>query len=255
MKKATEIYRSGPHAWLAIHRDPERPGFLIDTNEYLVTHGDETLLTDPGGMEIFPAVFSALSKVVDPRSLSAIFASHQDPDIISSLSLWLEVKPTLPVYTSWLWTTFIPHFGGDAGTFRSIPDEGMNLSLGASTLRAVPAHYLHSSGNFHLYDPSARILFSGDVGAALLPPDAPLLVKDFDSHIQHARAFHQRWMGSAAAKQAWCERISALAIDQLCPQHGAIYAGADVGRFINWFAELEVGVTQAPAVAPVAAVA
>lgn len=30
-------------------------------------------------------------------------------------------------------------------------------------------------------------------------------------------------------------------IDMLCPQHGAIYCGADVGRFINWFAELKVG--------------
>jgi len=30
-------------------------------------------------------------------------------------------------------------------------------------------------------------------------------------------------------------------IDLLCPQHGAIYRGADVERFINWFAELEVG--------------
>jgi len=28
----------------------------------------------------------------------------------------------------------------------------------------------------------------------------------------------------------------------MCPQHGAIYRGKDVQRFINWFAELEVGV-------------
>ena len=255
MKKATEIFRSGNHVWQAIHRDPEKPDFLIDTNEYLVTHGEETLLTDPGGMEIFPAVFSALCKVVDPRTLSGIFALHQDPDIISSLSLWLEVKPTLPVHTSWLWTSFIPHFGGDAGTFRPIPDEGCELSVGGASLRAVPAHFLHSSGNFHLYDPLAKVLFSGDVGAALLPADAPLMVKDFDQHIQHARGFHQRWMGSAAARDAWCERVSRLSIDLLCPQHGAIYAGADVGRFISWFAELEVGVTRESAPAPVAAVA
>jgi len=246
MKKATEIYRAGNHVWHAIHRDPEKPSHLIDTNEYLVAHGEETLLTDPGGMEIFPAVFSALCKVVDPRTLTAIFASHQDPDIISSLSLWLELNPRLQVYTSWLWTTFIPHFGGQADTFRAIPDEGLALQLGGLTLQAVPAHYLHSSGNFHLHDPVAKILFSGDVGAALLPAEAPLMVKDFDDHVRHATAFHQRWMGSAVAKQAWCERVSRLNIDLLCPQHGAIYAGADVGRFINWFAELEVGVTQAP---------
>jgi flavorubredoxin len=246
MKKSTELFRAGPHAWHAIHRDPERPSHLIDTNEYLVTFGEQSMLTDPGGMEVFPAVFSALSKVIDPRSLVALFASHQDPDIISSLSLWLEVNPKLPVYTSWLWATFLPHFGGEAGTFRSIPDEGQEIRLGPLSLQAVPAHYLHSSGNLHLHDPEAKVLFSGDVGAALLPPDAPLMVKDFDQHIGFATAFHQRWMGSAGAKLAWCERVSRLKVDLLCPQHGAIYAGPDVGRFINWFAELEVGVLGGP---------
>jgi flavorubredoxin len=82
------------------------------------------------------------------------------------------------------------------------------------------------------------------VGAALLPSaDAALMVKDFDEHIRHAEGFHRRWMGSSAAKLAWCQRVSNLKIDLLCPQHGAIYAGGDVGRFINWFSELEVGVT------------
>ena len=47
-------------------------------------------------------------------------------------------------------------------------------------------------------------------------------------------------MGSPEAKRSWCERVSTMKIDLLCPQHGAIYTGADVGRFINWFAELEV---------------
>lgn len=28
----------------------------------------------------------------------------------------------------------------------------------------------------------------------------------------------------------------------LCPQHGAIYRGDDVTRFIDWFDELEVGI-------------
>ena len=42
-------------------RDPDKPGYLIDTNEYLATDGGQGLLTDPGGMEIFPAVFSAIS--------------------------------------------------------------------------------------------------------------------------------------------------------------------------------------------------
>lgn len=242
MKQAHCIFEQGDHAWYAIVRDPDRPDHLIDTNEFVVRSGEQSLMCDPGGIEIFPAVFSALSQVCDPRSLSALFASHQDPDIISSLALWLEFNPDLRCYTSWLWRSFLPHFGGGPQTFVSLPDEGGQIELGRMSLEAIPAHYLHASGNFHLYDPKARILFSGDVGAALLPPEQEALyVEDFDKHIRHAEAFHKRWMGSERAKQRWCDRVSALKIDMLCPQHGAIYRGEDVQRFIDWFRALDIG--------------
>jgi flavorubredoxin len=242
MKRIQTIFESRDHAWRVIARDPDLPGHIIDTNEYLISCGDRALLTDPGGQEVFPSVFAALSEGFDPRRVEAIFASHQDPDVISSLALWLTFNPQLRCYASWLWGTFIPHFGGDAGTIIPLPDEGADVPLGRLRLRAIPAHYLHSSGNLHLYDPDARILFTGDVGAALLPPSAQgLFVERFDDHVRHAEGFHRRWMGSDEAKRDWCERVSKLPLDMLCPQHGAIYRGADVGRFINWFAELPVG--------------
>lgn len=242
MKKYQTIFEQGDHQWAVITRDPEKPDYLIDTNEYLVIQGDKAILTDPGGMEIFPEVFSAINTEFDARNIQALFSSHQDPDVISSLALWLDFNPNLQCYLSWLWGSFIPHFGGNATTFISIPDEGLDIQLGRLRLRAVPAHYLHSSGNFNLYDPTAKILFSGDIGAALLPPgEDDLIVKDFDQHIRHAEGFHRRWMGSNEAKLDWCRRVQDLEIDMLCPQHGAIYQGADVMRFINWFSDLQIG--------------
>ena len=119
------------------------------------------------------------------------------------------------------------------------------LSSTPVPLEVVPAHYLHSSGNLLLFDPGPRLLFSGDIGAALLPPDEPgLFVTDFDRHIRHAEGFHRRWMGSREARDAWCARASAMRLELLCPQHGAIYRGADAGRFIDWFARLEIGVVR-----------
>jgi flavorubredoxin len=243
MKTARAIFEDGDHKWLAVTRDPNRPDFIIDTNEYLVVHGEDSILVDPGGSEVFPAVFSAISTVFDPRKIDKLFASHQDPDTISSLSMWLEFNPNIRCYISWLWTSFVPHFGGGGDTFVPIPDAGMEILVGGLRLKAIPAHYLHSSGNFHLYDPKAKILFTGDVGAALLPPgEEGLFVEDFDRHIRHAEAFHRRWMGSEKAKRDWCARVSLLDIDMLCPQHGAIYRGEDVKRFIDWFSRLDVGI-------------
>lgn len=243
MKKTQTIFQNGDHKWIAIVRDPARPDYLVDTNEYLVAHGGQGMLVDPGGLEVFPAVFSALAAEFDPSAITAIFASHQDPDVISSLALWLEFNPKMHCHISWLWSSFVPHFGGDVTTFAPIHDEGMTIPLAGLSLQAIPAHYLHSSGNFNLYDRNAKVLFSGDVGAALLPQDRQgVFVEDFDAHIRYAEAFHRRWMGSNEAKRQWCERVAQLDVDMLCPQHGAIYQGEDVRRFINWFDGLQVGV-------------
>jgi flavorubredoxin len=245
MKTSRVIYENGTHKWIALVRDSSRPGYLIDTNEYLVIDGDDSILLDPGGSEIFPAVFSALSTQFDPRKIKTLFASHQDPDVISSISLWLEFNPEIKCHISWLWQTFVPHFGGGPDTFIPLPDGGAEIVVGAQRLQAIPAHFLHSPGNFHLYDPQAKILFSGDVGGALLPADdTALFVEDFGRHIRHAEGYHRRWMGSEKAKRDWCNRVSQLDIEMLCPQHGAIYRGEQVRRFIDWFAQLEIGVTR-----------
>ena len=243
MKKLQFIYENGDHKWAAVARDPDKADYLIDTNEYLVMKNEEALLTDPGGSEIFAAVFAAISSEFDPSKITRLFASHQDPDIISSLALWLDFNPEIKCYLSRLWNSFVPHFGGNDTTFVSIPDEGLSINLGGLDLLAVPAHYLHSSGNFQLYDPGAKILFSGDVGAAMLTDgEDDLYVSKFDRHIRYAEGFHRRWMGSNEAKREWCERVSKMDIDMMCPQHGAIYTGTDVIRFINWFDELKVGI-------------
>jgi flavorubredoxin len=242
MKKIETIFSDKDHKWSIIARDPAKPSYLIDTNEYLIESEGIGLLTDPGGSEIFPEVFSALAEVFPPSQIKMIFASHQDPDIISSISLWLEVNPEIRCYISWLWTGFLPHFGGNAETFIALEDEGSEISHGSLKLRSIPAHYLHSPGNLNLWDPKAKILFSGDIGAALLPLDeSALFVKDFDKHIKYMEKFHARWMASEQAKISWCKRVSALSPSMLCPQHGAIFQGADVERFISWFHDLKIG--------------
>lgn len=243
MKKFQYIYTEGSHKWAIITQDPERADYLIDTNEYVLEKDENFLLTDPGGIEIFPAVFSSLSAELTPNNLRYIFSSHQDPDIISSLSLWLDVSPNLKCIVSRLWINFIPHFGGKKETFIPIPDSGMTFYFQDLSISFLPAHYLHASGNFHLYDEKAKILFSGDVGAALLPETSgDIFVKDFDKHIRYAKEFHERWMGSNEAKKDWCERVSKLKIEMLCPQHGLIYTGSNIERFIQWFYELPVGI-------------
>lgn len=243
------LFDDGSHRWLVLARDPERNDSVLDTNEYLIVSNDEAILLDPGGTEIFPAVLRSVARLIDITQLKAFFASHQDPDIMSSLPLWMGLCPDAVTYMPWLWHGFISHFGVEyVERFKSLPDEGGPIAIGhrGRALQAVPAHYCHSSGNFSVYDPHARILFSGDIGAALLPEkECSLFVEDFDRHIPFMRGFHQRWMPSNRAKNRWIERVRKLDVDMLCPQHGSILRGEQVGQFLDWFEALEVGLDRA----------
>ena len=245
--KTDKFYTEGQHHWFVVY-DQNEPR-VVDSNVYALQVDGHTLLCDPGGFEVFPQVFAALMDALPPSSIKNAFVSHQDPDVGSSLPLWNACNPDITWHTAKLWVGFIRHYGALDANIQGIPDDGGELLVGSVRLQIIPAHYLHSSANFHLYDPKAKVLFSGDVGSALLPAGHSAYVERrdldsaaaFDAHIKHAEYFHRRWMPSNEAKRKWCERVSKLDIDFLCPQHGAIYTGANVQRFINWFDALEVG--------------
>lgn len=245
MKKHHVLFERGERRWTVLYQDPDKKADLLDSNEYLVSSGKEHMLLDPGGFAVFPAVYSTLVQLIDPaKDLKFVFASHQDPDIASSLSLWQKINPEIRCYVSWLWSSFVPHFGGTEETYISIEDKGQVIDLNGYKLQAVPAHHCHSAGNFHLFDPEAKIYFSGDAGAALLPNDQRrLFVDDFEAHIPHIEYFHRRWFGSNAHKNEWCDRALDLDIQMLCPQHGSIYVGEQVGQFLHWLRGLNVGTT------------
>ncbi|MDH5560965.1 MAG: MBL fold metallo-hydrolase, partial [Deltaproteobacteria bacterium] len=156
MKDYHTLFEQGDFKWRVLFRDPNKMADILDSNEYLITKGDKHMLLDPGGFAIFPTIVSTLVQFISPEDIQYVFASHQDPDIASSLSLWQEIQPDIKCYISWLWKSFAPHFGGSDETFIPIPDKGMTISLNGQVFEVVPAHHMHSAGNFHLYDPVSR---------------------------------------------------------------------------------------------------
>ncbi|MGE4231717.1 MAG: MBL fold metallo-hydrolase [Bacteriovoracia bacterium] len=236
------IYESDGLKWICFGRDPGKPDDVIDTNEYVIVSNEEVLMLDPGGTEIFPKVLTAVSEVIELGKITTYLCSHQDPDIMSSLPLWMALTPKAKIYISWLWAGFVSHFGHEySSNLVSVGDEGITIEVGGRPFQLVPAHHCHSAGNFSLYDPTARILFSGDVGAALIPPGYGLFVGNFDEHVKYMTKFHQRWMASNEAKRAWVRRVRKLKVDMICPQHGAIFKGEDVAKFLDWLDAVDVG--------------
>jgi len=239
--RSISIFKDDDHEWIMMGRDPEKPDQIIDTNQYMVTTASQAIILDPGGIELYAPMLAAVLRHVPLENIRYLFASHQDPDIISSLGLWDKTLQNATLYAPWLWESFIRHFGMDNIKYHSIKDEGGSVDLDGCTLQFVPAHYLHSSGNFHVYDSRAKILMSGDVGAALEPISAPVFVEDFAKHVDYMRGFHQRWMPSNRAKHNWIARVRELDIEIMAPQHGRLFRGEAIAEFLEWFSNLDVG--------------
>lgn len=216
----------------------------VQANQHLVIHGREAVILDPGGHKVYSKVLQAtLKELKGGAKLRHVFLSHQDPDIVAALNGWMMTTDAT-AWASALWKRFIPHFGLDrlvAHRLMEIPDEGMRLPLGGVDMLILPAHFLHSAGNFQLYDPVSRILYTGDLGASIGQDYRE--VTDFDAHVPMMEGFHRRYMASSSALRAWARMVRKLDVDIIAPQHGALFRGPElVGRFIEWCDGLEVGV-------------
>jgi len=240
----TELFSNGHHKCIAFSDLVTGEG--VQSNQFLIINGDTTMVLDPGGQLTFSGLTLALRDYIDPKNLTYLFASHQDPDIIASLESWVT-RTDSTIICSELWTRFFPHlipnYMGDklSNRFISIPDQGLNVAFGEASLKMIPAHFLHSVGNFQVYDPISKILFSGDMGASIVAegPDQP--VEDFDAHIPSMIGFHQRYMVNNKVCKLWSNMVRQLDVSMIVPQHGRPFTGENINRFLNWIAGLQCG--------------
>ncbi|MDP2099168.1 MAG: MBL fold metallo-hydrolase [Methylobacter sp.] len=239
-----KLFESAGHCFILLNESEPGEEDGVRSNQYLITHHDDGVLLDPGGFGVMPRVLTEMLRYMRPEQIKAIFLSHQDPDIVGGLSTWLELCRS-PVYVSSIWIRFLPHYGlKDMARFIGVPNEGMDCEPAPGfNLKIVPAHFLHSEGQINVYDPVSKILFTGDIGAAMLPVDKnEAFVDDFSSHIPYIKGFHRRYMCSNKAIRCWLDTIADLDIDMIAPQHGPIYRGAAVQDFLGWLKDLQCGI-------------
>lgn len=220
---------------------------MVQANQHLIVHGGAGMILDPGGHKVYNRALSETTVLLGRATLKYIFLSHQDPDIVAGLNGWLMTTDAV-AYVSALWLRFIPHFGLDSfviDRLKPIPDEGMHLDLAGADLVLLPAHFLHSPGNFQVYDPVSKILYSGDLGASFGMDYQE--VPDFEGHLKYMEGFHRRYMASNRVLRAWAEMVRTLDVETIAPQHGAFFRGKEmVRRFVDWCAELPAGVDLLP---------
>ena len=241
-----ELYRDPHHACYMFTDLIEEDGQAVQANQFLIVDNGTGAIIDPGGNLAYNELYLGMTKHFSPQKLSYILASHADPDIIASLDRWLSSTPALLVISR-VWERFVPHFtkvGKTANRVMGVADSGGRLPLGKSELWLVPAHFLHSEGNFQFYDPVSRILFTGDLGVSMVTgAQAGVPVTDLGPHIARIEGFHKRYMVSNKVLRLWVRMARQLDISMLVPQHGAPIQGKTaIEDFFAWAENLACGI-------------
>src|SRR3989344_3602785 len=199
-----ELFRQGDHACLMFSNLGDEGGEAVQANQFLIVDGDQGAIIDPGGNLAYSELYLGMTRHFPPSKLSAILASHADPDIIASLDRWMTATPDAKLYVSTLWERFVPHFckpGKTTGRVVGIPDGGMRLTVGRRELIA-----------------SLSPLPRGMEG------------------------FHRRYMVSNKVLRCWARMVRELDIDMIVPQHGSPLVGDAVPQFIAWAEGLSCGI-------------
>jgi flavorubredoxin len=237
------LYDDGVHKCVMFSFDDEsHEDSFLSVNQFLIVQNGVGVLIDPGSESIFDELYDAVSRHIEIDKIKFIFFSHQDPDVSGSIGQWSVSCPAKFVISA-LWVRFMSHYGFmEMDRIMALPDHGAKLKFGEDYLKFVPAHFLHSPGNFTLYDSKSKIVFSGDIGAAILnTPENYKVVKDFEEHKEHLLGFHQRYMGSNKLCRAWVSHIKKLDVKMIAPQHGFVFEDEKAQEFLEWFEELECG--------------
>ena len=245
---AVELFNDGDHQCVMFDDLVyDAAEIVVQSNQFLIVDHGHGALIDPGGNITYNGLLREMHNYFPPRHLEYILASHADPDIIASVNKWL-IHTDCKIAISTLWERFVPHFcsvGSVEGRIEGIPDEGGNILLGDSIIKAVPAHFMHAEGNFQFYDPVSKILFSGDMGASMLRTGeiAADAVEDFDSHMRLMEDFHRRYMVSNRICRYWVSMVRQMDVEWIVPQHGKPFKGRKmIDQLLDWIEQLPCGV-------------
>jgi flavorubredoxin len=243
MKNETILFDDTHHKCVMFSlEDEDHQEHSLSVNQFLIIQNNSAVLIDPGSEAIFSELYDAISRHIDPSRIKYIFFSHQDPDVAGAINQW-SVATSAQLVMSKLWVRFMGHYGlMDMGRIVALEDQGGKIAFGADYLQFIPAHFLHSPGNFSLYDSRSKILFSGDIGAAIASPqNLNKRVDDFREHQPFLEGFHRRYMASNRFCRAWVACVRRHEVATIAPQHGSLFHGGHVEEFLAWFEEVEGG--------------
>lgn len=216
------------------------PGDAFQCHVYLLEHGDQSVLFDPGSMLTYEYTLKKIAEVVDFQKIRWFVCHHQDPDITSAMPRIdaLVKRDDACLISHWRGQALIKHYGLDMPFW--MPEEhGWKLDLGGRELKFLFTPYAHFPGAFVTFDQKTGVLFSSDIFGGFT--EGFSLVAESMDYFESLKPFHEHYIPSRDVLLHSLTRIEKLDIKLICPQHGSIIPEPLVRPIIEKLKTLDCG--------------
>ena len=195
----------------------------VTYNSYLVLD-DHIAVIDAVDARYIDAWMANLASALNGRTPDYLIVQHMEPDHSAGILAFADAYPHATIIaTAKAFAMMKGFFGVDFANRRRIVTEGDTLELGGRCLRFITAPMVHWPEVIVTYDSTDRVLFSADAFGRFGPADEAYPWAD------EARRYYFGIVGKYGAQvQTLLKKISALAVDVICPLHGpALHAPLD----------------------------
>ncbi len=214
-------------------------GDFFQCHPYLILNGDSCVLVDPGSMLEYDELIAKVETLTPMKNIKYIIAHHQDPDICAAIPL-IEKKinrDDLQIITHKRTATVIKHYGIKSKYLHINNNSSLLLSNGR-TLRFFTTPYAHAPGAFVTYDSMTKTLFSSDIFGG---------VNEFwnfyadENYFEAVKLFHENYMPSREILNYALNKIEALDIELILPQHGSMIQKKYIADLTDKLKKLDCG--------------
>ncbi|MBF0139180.1 MAG: diguanylate cyclase [Magnetococcales bacterium] len=207
-----------PQTWWVGSNLPNDP---FQCHSYLIEHGEDSILLDPGGQLTWEATLKKIEKIIPFSKIRYFVCHHQDPDITSSLPSIdrLVSRSDAVVLSHWRANALLKHYAIRI-PLECVEKNAWQLNLGQRVLQFIFTPYLHFPGAFCTFDTRSGILFSSDLFGGFTE-NWQLVARD-ESHFENIRPFHEHYMPHKDVLMHGLSKLEPLPITLIAPQHGSL---------------------------------
>lgn len=209
----------------------------IAYNAYVIID-EKTALLDTVDISISDVFMANVKYALNGRPLDYLVINHMEPDHCANIVSILHEYPQVKLIGNAKTFQFFEQFYDvDAKASYQVIKDLDELSLGKHTLKFYTAPMVHWPEAMMTYEKSQKILFSADAFGTFGGLNGGIFADECDyaqDYLSEARRYYSNIVGKFGGPvQTLMKKLSQEEILMICPLHGPLYRGEDLGFILN----------------------